>query len=128
MDEAGGFANLLRIEHERIDDGRARAWVEIRSDLLQPFGILHGGVHSSLAESVASYATHQAVAGEGMAAIGQSISTTFLRPVSDGTVHADATARHRGRTTWVWDVELSDDEGRLCALSRVTIAVRPAPT
>ena len=52
---------------------------------------------------------------------------TFLRPITAGTIHAQATRRHRGRTTWVWDVEISDDDGRLCAMSRMTIAVRPAP-
>ena len=51
--------------------------------------------------------------------------SSFLRPVREGTIHATARRRHRGRTTWVWDVELADDEGRLCALSRVTVAVRP---
>ena len=48
--------------------------------------------------------------------MGQSNHTSFLRPVSEGTVHADGRRRHRGRTTWVWDVEFTDDEGRLCAL------------
>jgi uncharacterized protein (TIGR00369 family) len=52
--------------------------------------------------------------------------STFLRPIGQGTIHAVARRRHRGRTTWVWDVELTDDEERLCAVSRVTIAVRPA--
>jgi 1,4-dihydroxy-2-naphthoyl-CoA hydrolase len=44
--------------------------------------------------------------------------------VTAGTVHAEATVRHRGRTTWVWDVDFTDDGGKLCASSRVTIAVR----
>ena len=47
--------------------------------------------------------------------------------VHGGTIHAEARVRHRGRTTWIWDVDLSDDEGRMCAVSRVTIAVRPVP-
>jgi uncharacterized protein (TIGR00369 family) len=58
--------------------------------------------------------------------MGLSNSTSFLRPIGAGNIHALATRRHRGRTTWVWDVDMSDDEGRLCATSRVTIAVRPA--
>ena len=61
-----------------------------------------------------------------MVAIGQANDTAFLRPITDGYVNARATPRHRGRTTWVWDVEVTDDEGRPCALSRMTIAVRPA--
>jgi uncharacterized protein (TIGR00369 family) len=54
-------------------------------------------------------------------------NTNFMRPILSGSVHAEARRRHAGSTTWIWDVEMSDDEGRLCALSRVTIAVRPAP-
>ena len=57
--------------------------------------------------------------------MGQSNHTSFLRPVTEGTVHAEGTPIHRGRTTWVWDVDFTDDEGRLCAASRVTMAVRP---
>ena len=69
-------------------------------------------------------AGRRASAAEGRAAVGLSNHTSFLRPVTEGTVHAVARPRHRGRTTWVWEVELTDDDGRLCALSRVTIAVR----
>jgi 1,4-dihydroxy-2-naphthoyl-CoA hydrolase len=58
--------------------------------------------------------------------MGQSNSATFIRPITEGYVHATARPRHRGRTTWVWDVEITDDQDRLCALVRMTIAVRPA--
>jgi uncharacterized protein (TIGR00369 family) len=47
-----------------------------------------------------------------------------MRPMTEGTIHATARARHRGRTTWLWEVDLLDDAERLCAASRVTIAVR----
>jgi 1,4-dihydroxy-2-naphthoyl-CoA hydrolase len=53
--------------------------------------------------------------------------TSFLRPIVDGTIHAVARRRHRGRTTWVWEVDITDDEGRLCALVRMTVAVRGRP-
>ncbi len=62
-----------------------------------------------------------------MIAVGSSNHTSFLRPVTEGVIHAEARRRHRGRTTWVWEVEITDDEGRLCALVRMTIAVRPLP-
>ena len=52
-------------------------------------------------------------------------NTSFLRPITEGTVHGTAVAIHRGRTSWVWDVEMRDDQDRLCATSRVTIVVRP---
>jgi uncharacterized protein (TIGR00369 family) len=67
------------------------------------------------------------VAAEGKLGLGISNQSSFLRPVGSGTINATARRRHRGRTTWVWDVELTDDEGRLCALSRVTVAVRAVP-
>ena len=98
----------------------------MRDELKQPAGLVHGGVFASIAESVASIATWVAVRDEGRSAQGLSNQTSFLRPIVDGTIHAVGRRRHRGRTTWVWEVEISDDQGRLCALVRMTIAVREA--
>jgi 1,4-dihydroxy-2-naphthoyl-CoA hydrolase len=121
------FAKLIGIEWIDADPENARARVEVREELLQPFGIVHGGVMSSLVESVCSYATAGAVYDEGMAAMGQSINVSFLRPVSEGSIEVHARARHRGRTTWVWEAEVRDSADRVCALSQMTIAVRPRP-
>ncbi len=95
--------------------------------LLQPHGLVHGGIYPLIAESITSRATGIAVAADGAIAMGQSNSATFLRPITEGTVHATARRRHAGRTTWIWDVEITDDDQRLCALVRMTIAVRPRP-
>jgi uncharacterized protein (TIGR00369 family) len=119
------FAGLLGIEWLDDDPEHARARVEVRDDLLQPFGIVHGGVMSTLVESLCSRATALVVVPDGMAAMGQSISVSFMRPISAGHAEATARARHRGRTTWVWDAEVRDAEDRLCALGQMTIAVRP---
>jgi len=118
MDAAIGF------EHLEAEDERARGRFPVTDKVRQPYGIVHGGAYAAAAESLASAATFAHVSAEGMLAMGQSNHTSFLRPVSEGTIHAEATARHRGRTSWVWEVEFTDDEGRLCALSRVTMAVR----
>jgi 1,4-dihydroxy-2-naphthoyl-CoA hydrolase len=99
--------------------------VPVRDYVLQPVGLVHGGVYASIAEALASVGTNVAVVPEGNIGLGMSNHSTFLRSVRSGTIHAVARPRHRGRTTWVWDVELTDDEGRSCAVSRVTIAVRP---
>jgi uncharacterized protein (TIGR00369 family) len=88
---------------------------------------MHGGVMSSLIESVCSRATAIAVLDDRMAAMGQSISVSFLRPITEGAAEVRARARHRGRTSWVWEAEVLDDEERLCALAQMTIAVRPLP-
>jgi 1,4-dihydroxy-2-naphthoyl-CoA hydrolase len=92
----------------------------------QPLGLVHGGVYASIAEALASLGTNIGVVPRGSVGLGMSNHSTFLRPIRRGTIHAVARRRHRGRTTWVWDVDLTDDEDRLCAVSRVTIAVRPA--
>jgi uncharacterized protein (TIGR00369 family) len=120
LDDVLGF-ELLEASGEGC---RARVAAERR--VQQPMGLVHGGTYSALAETMVSWATVIAVGPDGNFAVGQSNSTTFLRPVTSGHVHAEGTPRHRGRTTWVWDVDFTDDEGRLCATSRVTLAVRPA--
>ena len=105
----------------------ARSRAVVANKLKQPLGLVHGGVFAAMAESLASLATALAVASEGKIAVGLANQTSFMRPVLEGTVHAEARRRHKGSTTWIWDVELTDDQGRVCALSRMTIAVRPAP-
>jgi 1,4-dihydroxy-2-naphthoyl-CoA hydrolase len=123
-----GFDRLYGLELIELGDGRARARVTVRDELKQPYGLVHGGVYSAIAESLASLGTATAVMGEKRIAMGLSNQSSFLRPITRGTIHAEALAKHRGRTTWVWEVEMSDDSGRLCALTRMTIAVRDAPS
>lgn len=119
-----GFEALIGLELIELGEERARARVPVRPELLQPGGLVHGGVYASIAESLASWATARCVALEGKAAVGLSNQTSFLRPITQGVIEALAIRRHRGRTTWVWEVEISDGEGRLCTLTRMTIAVR----
>lgn len=125
FDGVRGFDALYGLEVLEVSDELVRAQVAVRDELRQPFGLVHGGVLASISETLASLGTMAVVHAAGNAAMGSSNSTSFLRPIVDGTIHARALCRHRGRTTWVWDVELSDDAGRLCALTRMTIAVRP---
>jgi 1,4-dihydroxy-2-naphthoyl-CoA hydrolase len=122
-----GFDRLYGLELVELSDTEVRAQVKVRAELKQPAGLVHGGVYASIAESMASLATGLAVVAEGSTAMGLSNSTSFLRPITAGTVHAHATRLHKGRTTWVWDVHFSDDAGRLCAVTRMTIAVRALP-
>jgi uncharacterized protein (TIGR00369 family) len=124
-ESAAGFSELIGIEYLSLDLGDVRARIEVGPQHLQPTGVVHGGVYASLAESVCSAASYGAVDEKGMIPMGQANSTTFLRPITEGHVNATATLRQRGRTTWVWDCELSDDEGRVCALVRMTVAIRP---
>jgi 1,4-dihydroxy-2-naphthoyl-CoA hydrolase len=122
-----GFDRLYGLELVELSEQEVRARVQLRDELKQPMGLLHGGVYASIAESLASLATALGVLERGDAAMGLSNNTSFLRPVTEGAVHAHATRLHKGRTTWVWDVRFRDDSDRLCAVTRMTIAVRPAP-
>lgn len=124
-DRPVGFDALLGLELLECTDDLVTARVPVRDELRQPFGLVHGGVFATIAETLASVGTAVVVYPQGQAAMGLSNQTSFLRPITEGTIHGRATRRHHGRTTWVWDVEISDDAGRVCALSRMTIAVRP---
>jgi len=122
------FDALYGLELLEATPETVRAQVKVHDGIKQPMGLVHGGVFASIAESITSMGTAVVVAEDGMMAQGLSNQTSFLRPILEGTVHAVAHRRHRGRTTWVWEVEITDDQDRLCALVRMTIAVRPMPT
>jgi uncharacterized protein (TIGR00369 family) len=121
-----GFDGLYGLEVLTISQEEVTAQVAVRDELKQPAGLVHGGVLAAIAEAITSMATWLAVSPEGRSAQGLSNQTSFLRPILDGTIHAVARRRHRGRTTWVWEVDITDDQDRLCALVRMTIAVREA--
>jgi 1,4-dihydroxy-2-naphthoyl-CoA hydrolase len=124
-DAPSGFAGDIGVEWIDLDPDNARARIKVEERHLQHNGVVHGGVYASLAESISSASTYRAVRQNGEVAFGMANDTNFLRPITEGHVNAVAQPRQRGRTIWVWDVEMSDDEGRLCALTRMTIAVRP---
>ncbi|MGD9736240.1 MAG: PaaI family thioesterase [Solirubrobacterales bacterium] len=121
------FDAYVGTEWLSLDPDDARCRVDVRDDLRQPYGILHGGVYSTLVESLCSYVTAVSVYGEGKIAMGQSIEVSFLRPVSAGHAEVRAVARHRGRSSWIWQAEVLDAQERLCGLAKMTMAVRPAP-
>ncbi|MGI8462592.1 MAG: PaaI family thioesterase [Solirubrobacterales bacterium] len=122
---ADGFTELLGIEHLDPGDADARVRVEVSGKIRQPFGIVHGGAYSLLAETISSGTTAEAVFPDGNVALGHSNSATFLRPISEGHVTATGRVIHRGRSSWVWDIECADDDGRLAAVVRCVVAVRP---
>jgi 1,4-dihydroxy-2-naphthoyl-CoA hydrolase len=125
--QSAGFDLLYGLELLSCTDSEVRAQVAVRDQIKQQAGLVHGGVYAAVAEAIASIGTARVVLARGEMAMGLSNSTSFLRPVTEGVVHAVATLVHRGRTTWVWDVRFSDDADRTCAVTRMTIAVRAAP-
>jgi len=119
------FDSLYGLEIVEESPNLMRAQVAVTEKVRQPFGLVHGGVFAAVGEALASIGTTLAVLDGGNVGVGMSNHTTFVRPILEGTIHAEARPRHRGRTTWLWDVDITDDAGRTCALGRVTIAVRP---
>ena len=118
---------VLGFETLELGTERARGRVPVEDRVKQPLGLVHGGTYAAIAEGICSSATAGAVWDDGMIAMGLANHTSFLRPITAGHVNAEARSRHRGRTTWLWEVDMTDDDGRLCAVSRVTVAVRPRP-
>ena len=116
--------DALGIEIDGAEGDEVRGHIPLSDRILQPYGLVHGGAMLSLAETLTSYGTWAGVQAEGKLAMGQEISASLIRPITSGNVNGLATVRRRGRTAWVWEVEITDDEGRLCALVRATIAVR----
>ena len=115
------FDALYGLEIDTATAEAARGRVPVSDAVRQPAGLVHGGVYASMAESLAVAATEAAT---GRVTVGHSSQTSFLRPITDGTVHAAGLPRHAGRSTWVWEFDVTDDDGRLCAIVRMTVALR----
>ena len=91
------FDGLYGLEILELGEVRATGTVPVRDAVRQPIGLVHGGVYASIAEALTSLATGAGVSSEGLIATGMSNYTNFLRPITDGVIHAEAVRRHRGR-------------------------------
>jgi 1,4-dihydroxy-2-naphthoyl-CoA hydrolase len=121
------FEGFLDLEWIGLTASSAHIRFHVRENLLQPLGLLHGGIYCAVAESVASVATVKAVWREGKIGSGLNNSASFLRPITRGPVDVVAKLRGHDDREWFWSHEFRDEHGRLCALVDVTIAVRPLP-
>ena len=115
-----GLIKLLGIRIEEASGGRVVLTCPVTPDLHQPFGLVHGGVYATLAETAASVAGALWFADRGKV-VGVSNHTDFLRAVRGGELRAQATPLARGRTTQLWQVEIADDQGRLVAHAKVRL-------
>ena len=118
---------LIGLEVIERNDDLIKGRIGVVDRVRQPYGIVHGGAIAALAESLTSMATALGVMEDGKIAMGQEINASFMRPITEGHVNALCRVRRKGRTAWNWEVEITDDDGRLCALLRATIAVREPP-
>ena len=89
----------------------------------QPYGLLHGGSSALLAETLASVAANMCVEKDGQQAVGLELNCNHVRGVTQGIVTGTARPLHIGRKTQVWDIRIEDARGKLCCVSRLTLAV-----
>jgi len=121
------FEGFLGLEWLELTPTSAHVRFEVRENMKQPLGIMHGGIYCAVAETVASLATVHAVWTDGFVGSGLSNYASFLRPIRGGTVDVTAILRGHDEREWTWGHEFRDERESLCALVDVTIAVRPAP-
>ncbi len=123
MDIQGTLVEVLGIEIKEMTPERVVATMPVNKTVHQPFGLLHGGASVVLAETVASMGTWSAIDQENEMAVGLEINANHVRPKRDGLVTAVATPLHKGRTTMVWDIKITDEEDKLICVSRCTVAI-----
>jgi uncharacterized protein (TIGR00369 family) len=116
------FDKELGLEFTELSPDGARAQLEIQPKLLQPMGIVHGGVYCSIVESMASVAAYTWLnANGGGSVVGVNNNTDFLHAISGGTVYGTATPVHRGRLQQLWQVTITDSDDRVVARGQVRL-------
>ena len=122
---AGTAVSHLGIEFSAFGPDWLEARMPVDHRTIQPFSLLHGGASVLLAESLGSSAANLCVEHAKYYCVGQEINANHLRAVTEGVVTGRASPIYRGRTSQVWDIRISDDQGRLICISRLTMAVLP---
>ena len=118
----GGFEKELGLTWVDVGPDGARAEVQINDKLLQPWGIVHGGVYCSIIESLASVPGYfWLVEHGGGTVVGVNNNTDFLRAISSGTVYAVSTPLHRGRLQQLWLTTITDENDRVVARGQVRL-------
>lgn len=112
----------LSIRFTEVHDDALIATMTIGNTHMQPMGIMHGGASCVFAETVGSTAANFCVE-MGKVCVGLEINVNHLRPVQSGVLTATAKLLHLGKTTQVWDIKIHNDDKKLVAVSRHTVAV-----
>jgi 1,4-dihydroxy-2-naphthoyl-CoA hydrolase len=118
------MVGVLGIEIVELSRDKVVATMPVHNPTRQPFGLLHGGASVALAETVASIGSWNLIDQERQMAVGLEINANHLRSKRDGIVTATGTPVHVGKSTMVWDIRITDEEGQLVCISRCTVAIR----
>ena len=118
----GNMVGLLDIRFEALTDDAIEATMPVDSRTHQPFGLLHGGASVVLAETLGSVAGYLCSEGE-QKVVGLQVNANHIRSVRSGRVRGVCRALHVGSRHQVWQIDITDEQGRLCCSSRLTTAV-----
>ena len=117
-----GFDNEIGLTYLEVTPDGGRAQLAINDKVLQPWGIVHGGVYCAIVESLASVSAHVWLAEHGGGTVvGVNNNTDFLRAIRSGTVTATSTPIHRGRRQQLWLITITDEQDRLVARGQVRL-------
>ncbi len=119
----GTLAEALDIEFTEIAKDHLRATMPVDQRTKQPYGLLHGGASAALAETLGSVASGLVINMDTHYCVGISLNVSHIRSARAGYVHGAAYPLHLGRSTHVWDIRIHDDERRLVAVCRLTVAI-----
>lgn len=121
-----GFDNVIGLKFVELSPDGGRAQLTITDELLQPWGIVHGGVYCAIVESLASVSAHVWLSGHGGGTVvGVNNNTDFLRAIGSGTVTAVSTPVHRGRRQQLWLITITDENDKLVARGQVRLQNLP---
>src|SRR5690554_1688763 len=117
----------MGIEYTEVGDDYVTGRIPVDERTVQPFGILHGGSSVVLAETLGSMAADYCLKVAGTVTVGLEINADHIRPVTKGWVYGTARVLHIGSTTQVWEIRMSNEEGKTTCISRLTMAVTKRP-
>jgi 1,4-dihydroxy-2-naphthoyl-CoA hydrolase len=118
----------LGIEIIDVGDDYIVGTMPVDQRTVQPYGVVHGGANVVLAESLGSIAGGHVIDMTKQLCFGQEVSATHVRPVSSGLVIGTARPIHLGKRSHVWEIRLTNEEGKLSCLAKLILAIVPRET
>jgi len=121
----GTLMEQLGIEYLEAKEGYVKARMPVDHRTLQPMGILHGGASIALAETVGGLGSALMVDTDTFEIRGASLNANHMGTATSGFVYAEAKILHQGKTTHIWDIEITSEEGKKISVSRLTVFILP---
>lgn len=120
----GNLSGHLGIEYIEVGEDYIIAKMPVDARTIQPYGILHGGASAVLAETLGSVASFYCLEKEGgQRPVGLEISANHIRPISEGWVYGKVSPLHIGKKTHLWQIKITNDDGKLICFSKITIMI-----